>query len=148
MSGLTLRPATAGDAMPLAALEAQSTPHPWSARQYRDSVAAGHTVDVALLDGQIAGAAIWMLIVDEVDLLNIFIGQPHQGQGFGRTLLQQVITAARDTGARRMVLEVRRSNQIAQQLYRHSGFSECGLRKGYYRQSDGREDALLMELAL
>ena len=148
MSELTLRPAIPGDAMPLAALEANATAYPWSALQYRDSISAGHCVTMAQLDGQTVGAAVWMLIVDEADLLNIFISPTHQGHGLGRQLLQHTLNAARDAGSRRMVLEVRRSNQTARQLYEHCGFSECGLRKGYYRNGKEREDALLMELLL
>lgn len=148
MSGLTLRPAATGDAMPLATLEATATAYPWSALQYRDSIAAGHTVSVAQLDGKTVGAAVWMLVVDEVDLLNIFIAPAHQGHGLGRQLLQYTLDAARDVRATRMVLEVRHSNQTARQLYEHCGFHECGLRKGYYRNGREREDALLMELAL
>ena len=148
MNELTLRPAVAGDAMPLAALEATAAAYPWSALQYRDSIAAGHTVSVAQLDGATVGAAVWMLIVDEVDLLNIFIAPAHQGRGLGRQLLQQTLDAARGAGAARMVLEVRRSNLTARQLYEHCAFRECGLRKGYYRNGREREDALLMELSL
>lgn len=148
MNGLTFRPALASDSTPLATLEAAVTSYPWSARQYRDSITTGHNADIAVLDNKIAGAAIWMLMIDEVDLLNIFIAQPYQSQGLGRQLLQQVITTAKLAGAKRMVLEVRRSNLTAQQLYRSSGFRECGLRKGYYRHGNNREDALLMELIL
>ncbi|MGH2435444.1 MAG: ribosomal protein S18-alanine N-acetyltransferase, partial [bacterium] len=39
-------------------------------------------------------------------------------------------------------LEVRKSNQTAQALYRKYGFREIGTRKGYY--SDNREDAIVM----
>ena len=44
-------------------------------------------------------------------------------------------------GARRVTLEVRPSNQAAQQLYCKYDFEFTGIRKGYYR--DG-EDAWLM----
>jgi ribosomal-protein-alanine N-acetyltransferase len=40
------------------------------------------------------------------------------------------------------LLEVRRSNDAAIALYRSAGFSENGVRRGYY--SDNGEDAALM----
>ena len=45
-------------------------------------------------------------------------------------------------GAKKMTLEVRVSNYIAQSLYRKLGFKDGAIRKGYY--SDNLEDALVM----
>ena len=45
-------------------------------------------------------------------------------------------------GVRRMTLEVRVSNEIAQRLYAKLGFEPSGIRPGYY--SDNMEDALIM----
>jgi ribosomal-protein-alanine N-acetyltransferase len=44
--------------------------------------------------------------------------------------------------ARVMTLEVRASNQVAQNLYSKYGFVEMGRRRGYYL--DNREDAVIM----
>ena len=41
-----------------------------------------------------------------------------------------------------MTLEVRRSNTIAQNLYKKYGFVEEGIRKAYY--IDNKEDAIIM----
>jgi len=45
-----------------------------------------------------------------------------------------------------MSLEVRVSNEIAQNLYRKLGFQNGGIRKGYYM--DNYEDALVMWVKL
>ena len=45
-------------------------------------------------------------------------------------------------GAKRLTLEVRVSNSVAQELYRKYTFKEEGVRKRYY--SDDGEDALIM----
>jgi ribosomal-protein-alanine N-acetyltransferase len=47
-----------------------------------------------------------------------------------------------------MFLEVRTSNTSAITLYESIGFNEMGLRPGYYPAQHGREDALLMGVAL
>jgi ribosomal-protein-alanine N-acetyltransferase len=43
---------------------------------------------------------------------------------------------------------VRPSNAAARALYAGHGFSEIGLRRDYYPSGSGREDAVIMELAL
>jgi [ribosomal protein S18]-alanine N-acetyltransferase len=47
-----------------------------------------------------------------------------------------------------MFLEVRASNQTAISLYESMGFCEMSIRRGYYPANSGREDAVLMGLAL
>jgi ribosomal-protein-alanine N-acetyltransferase len=47
-----------------------------------------------------------------------------------------------------MFLEVRPSNQAAQQLYTGFGFRKVAVRRGYYPAHGGREDALVLSLSL
>ena len=65
-----------------------------------------------------------------------------RGRGLGELMLIHLVDAAREMGARRLTLEVRVSNQVAQSLYRKYSFKEEGIRKRYY--SDDGEDALIM----
>jgi ribosomal-protein-alanine N-acetyltransferase len=43
---------------------------------------------------------------------------------------------------------VRPSNDRAVELYRHFGFRQIGVRRGYYPAAAGREDALVFEREL
>ena len=54
----------------------------------------------------------------------------------------------RDYGARSLLLEVRPSNAAAIRLYQRYGFERIGMRPGYYPAVGGREDALVMRVAL
>lgn len=131
----------------LAELEASATPHPWSGRHYQDSLDAGHLF-FQLLPAN-TGVAVVMPVLDEAELLNIFIAAQHQGQGLGRQLLSGTMASLRATGCQRLFLEVRTSNHAARKLYQHCGFIESGLRKNYYPAANGqREDAILMEAML
>ena len=56
--------------------------------------------------------------------------------------------AARSAGASTLLLEVRPSNEGALSLYRHFGFRQIGVRRGYYPAQGGREDALVLTHAL
>ncbi|MDH3342249.1 MAG: ribosomal-protein-alanine N-acetyltransferase, partial [Gammaproteobacteria bacterium] len=47
------------------------------------------------------------------------------------------------SGVDMILLEVRRSNQCAIDLYDSEGFHELGVRKDYYPADDGREDAII-----
>ena len=55
---------------------------------------------------------------------------------------------ARGRGAQHLFLEVRPSNLAGKALYDRFGFREVAVRPGYYPAHAGREDALVLTLAL
>jgi ribosomal-protein-alanine N-acetyltransferase len=64
-------------------------------------------------------------------------------------MLDALAALCRARGARRLWLEVRRSNLRAQAIYLRRGFVQVGVRKGYYPAPQGqREDALVMSLEI
>lgn len=122
--------------------------HPWTRGNFKDSLKAGHKAWVMTLDGKIVGYAVIMIVLDEAHLLNISIAAPYQKQGLGRMLLMYLIDQAKALKTDNMFLEVRVSNVSAITLYENVGFVEMSIRRGYYPASKGREDAVLMGLAL
>ena len=82
------------------------------------------------------------LIYDEVQINNIAVLPSHRNLGIGTTLLRHVLREAAKGGARRAILEVRRSNRIALRLYERFGFRWQGTRGGYY--CNPQEDALVL----
>lgn len=86
-------------------------------------------------------AGIWVL-ADEAHITNIAVRQPYQRQGIGELLLISTIDLAKEMKASIITLEVRASNLIAQNLYKKYGFTQVGIRRGYYL--DNREDGVLM----
>jgi ribosomal-protein-alanine N-acetyltransferase len=87
--------------------------------------------------------------LDEVELLLCATHPKQRRQGLGRELVEQVIGSSRARGARRLFLEVRRSNDRALGLYRATGFVESGCRPGYYRTVTGDSiDAITLSLGL
>lgn len=56
-----------------------------------------------------------------------------------------MVAAHRRSSAEVATLEVRASNEAAQQLYRSMGFETAGVKKQYYKNG---EDALVMQLLL
>lgn len=132
----------------VAALEASIQAFPWSRGNFADSLAAGHSVWVCRLGGDLIGFSVIMCVLDEAHLLNIGVCRRYQGQGYGARLLRHVMDGAKRHGASKLFLEVRPSNERAVELYRHFGFNEIGRRRAYYPAASGREDALIFDKEL
>jgi ribosomal-protein-alanine N-acetyltransferase len=121
---------------------------PWTLGNFRDSLAAGYSCwGFHSADG-LVGYAVMMLGANEAHLLNLSVAAPAQRRGLGGRLLEHLLRVARGYQARVVFLEVRPSNPAARRLYLRYGFQQVGLRKGYYPARGGREDALLLSLAL
>jgi len=86
-------------------------------------------------------AGIWVM-ADEAHLTNIAVRKQYQRQGIGERLLISMIDLAIELKANIMTLEVRASNTPAQSLYYKYGFTQAGIRRGYY--GDNREDGSIM----
>lgn len=82
------------------------------------------------------------LVLDELHILNLAVANLHQGRGFGHVILDRIISLANQHGSRKLFLEVRASNLVAQSLYKKWGFEQIAIRKAYYRAVEQqREDA-------
>ena len=148
MSAPRLRPMSVADLDRVIAVEAQAYAFPWSRGNLIDSLAAGYLAQLLeSASGELLGYFVAMPGVDELHLLNLTVAPPHQGRGHGSTLLEAVQALARARGDSLLWLEVRASNQRAQQMYRARGFVQHGLRRGYYpAPGSRREDAVVMSL--
>jgi [ribosomal protein S18]-alanine N-acetyltransferase len=58
--------------------------------------------------------------------------------------LNELLQKERERHVKRVFLEVRTSNVAAIAFYRLAGFSLIGVRRGYYQNANGSEDALVM----
>ena len=123
-------------------------PFPWVAQNFSDSMSAGYSCWLMQADGVPVGYAVLMMVLDEAHILNISVAAACQRRGLGRRLLDHLGEVARAVGGRQMFLEVRPSNVAALALYARAGFETIGRRKGYYPAVGGREDGLVMSLAL
>ena len=142
-------PMTAEHLDEVTAVEREIYPFPWTRGNFRDSLLAGNSAWLLRgADHALIAYAILMLAVDEAHLLNLSVAAPYQGRGHGWRTLDWTAALARERGARSMLLEVRPSNPAAQRLYARYGFERIGVRRGYYPAKVGREDALVLRIAL
>jgi len=130
------------------AIETALYEFPWTLGNFRDSLHAGHSGWICTANRELAGYAILMIGWGEAHLLNISIAASWQRKGLGESLLRFLIDLSRERHCERMLLEVRRSNMVARQLYLRNRFVEIGERKGYYPAIQGREDAIVLERLL
>lgn len=97
-------------------------------------------------NGQVLAFCNYWRVADEVHLLKVATLPDARGLGLGARLLAHVIDFARRNDCRLITLEVRRSNEIAQRLYRRFAFRSVGVRPNYY--ADDNEDAIVMILEI
>lgn len=143
-----LEPMTVSHLDAVVALEKAAYAFPWSRGNFIDSLAAGYLAEVLLDDDRsVIGYYVAMHGVDEMHLLNITVAPAHWGVGHGRRLLDRVMQRAAAMHAQAVWLEVRQGNARARSVYRRYGFTEVGVRRGYYPAPQGqREDAIVMSL--
>ena len=145
---VSFRPMAYDDLAAISRIEPTIYSHPWTLGNFNDSLNAGYSAWVMEIAAEIVGYALVMLVLDEAHLLTISVTKPFQGQGLGRALLAHMVEISRRHQAANMFLEVRVSNINAIALYESVGFCEMGIRRNYYPTKTGREDAVLMGLAL
>ena len=147
---MTLRftSATTADIDEVARLDASAFEFPWNRNDFEGSLKAGHSFLLLRDDKILLGMAVYMQIFEQSELLTISVDPSHQGKGYGKLILNEVMVRLAANGAESLFLEVRVSNAPARGLYRSAGFEEISRRKGYYPTRDGREDAIVMQKLL
>ena len=143
-----LRPMQMADLDAVMEIEPTIYTHPWTRGNFSDSINSGYSAWVLEANQSIIGYALLMMVLDEAHLLNLSVAKDQQKQGLGRYLLEHMLQIAKNHKAANMFLEVRPSNISAIALYENMGFCEMAVRRGYYPALNGREDAVLMGLAL
>ena len=126
------------------AIEAASFTNPWTREMYLSELenkGISHCY-LAREDGEPAGFCSFWRVVDELHINNLAVRGPYRRRGIGSALLTHVLNEGVRLGAHSATLEVRRSNEVARQMYEQLGFVASGVRRAYY--TNPIEDALVM----
>lgn len=142
--GYAVRAMARADLVDVDHIEQRSYPYPWSRRIFHDCLQAGYCCRVIVADSVVLGYAVMSVAAGEAHILNLCIAPEHRRAGLGEQLLSCLIAEARRGGAEELFLEVRPSNRAARKLYAGAGFCRAGVRKDYYPDGEGREDALIL----
>lgn len=119
---------------------------PWSVEQFWGELAQPtRAYRVAIRDGKVIGYAGIFRAGADADIQTIAVRPGEQRHGIGRLLLRALMKAARESGARSLLLEVRADNSPAIAMYEAESFEQIALRSRYY--PDG-SDALILRRQL
>lgn len=132
---------------PVLELQTTSFSNPWSADALKWELEHSPVSRLYVLKdvaGQAAGFCACWHLVDELHINSLAVAPALRRQGLGSELMRGVLAKAREEGAVRATLEVRRSNEAARALYERLGFAVEAIRPDYY--TNPREDALILWL--
>ncbi|MEX2270397.1 MAG: ribosomal protein S18-alanine N-acetyltransferase [Vicinamibacterales bacterium] len=132
---------------PVLELQTTSFSNPWSADALKWELEHSPVSRLYTLKddaGRAAAFCACWLLVDELHINSLAVAPGLRRQGLGSELMRAVLMAARQEGAVRATLEVRRSNEAARALYERLGFQVEAIRPDYY--TNPREDALILWL--
>lgn len=115
---------------------------PWTKEQFKTDIYSTQSGYLILVDEEIVAYLCYHQFLDEIEIFNFAIAPQEQRKGYGHFLLNNLNQMALSEQAVRMILEVRLSNQAAQNLYLKNEFEVIARRKNYY--SKPVEDALVM----
>jgi ribosomal-protein-alanine N-acetyltransferase len=82
----------------------------------------------------------------QADVVTLAVSPDRWGEGTGAALLTALVDEADKRGYEEVLLEVREDNPRARRLYLRHGFTEVGIRRGYYQPSG--VDAVVMRKGL
>ena len=125
----------------------------WSVSEFEGLLADRAVLTEVAFDSRkieaLFGFVMSRMAADEAEILTIAVRRKWRGKGIGRRLLDAHLPGLAALGVKTLYLEVEEDNKAARRLYEKTGFATAGLRKGYYRKSDGRlANALIMKLRL
>ena len=143
------RPGTRDDLPEVVRIESVSNPSPWSLESFQKELEKPYSHLLVLTDDEtdskIAGFAVFWMMFDECEILEIAVDEPYRRKGFGKKIIQQVVRAGHRQKMKRVVLDVRKTNMPAIELYQNCHFTITNIRKGFYTNG---EDAYHMVLSL
>ncbi len=87
-------------------------------------------------------------IFDVFEIYSIFVQPVFRRKGVAKRILNECIIFCQENKVKRIILEVNITNEAAKSFYVFNQFKKCGIRKDYYFNESGRNDAQLMELEI
>jgi len=149
--GVPLREMTEADMPRIMTLEHELFPDDaWSPEMYAAELAQPPSRRLYLVaeegDTVIGYAGMMFTGGSQADVVTLGVDAAHWGQGTGTALLSALVAEAARRGCTEVLLEVREDNPRARRLYLREGFTEIGIRRGYYQPSG--VDAVVMRKVL
>lgn len=135
------------DAAAAAEMEYQIFLDSWSQKSIVETISNPQTICLlAEKSGKTIGYLFAYLAIDEAEIARIAVIGEQRKHGVGRSLLHALEKMCRKKQIRKLLLDVRESNQEARAFYEKADFQKDGIRKGFYEAPP--EDGILMSRQL
>ena len=140
---ITIKKMEAQDIEEIANIEKECFSSPWSFQSLMNEIKNENAYFIVALkeNKSIAYAGIHCIMGD-CFITNIAVSAKNRRNGIGKKILNHLVKYAKEKDSNFITLEVRKSNIIAQNLYKKFDFKEIGFRKNFY--SNPKEDAIIM----
>ena len=132
----------------IAALEAANFSAPWDEAAVRGELENSLALWLVAVgeDGTVLGYVGSQSCFEDADILNVCVAPAARRRGVAEALMRELEARLAPNGVEKISLEVRASNEPAIRLYEKLGYTQIGVRKGYYEKP--REDALILQKKL
>ena len=118
----------------------------WSKKQWTNEFKKeGTKIFGLLISNFVIGICVFQVVLDEAQINYFVVHKKFRNRGLGSHLMIYLIKKCENLNLKKLLLEVSRSNIIAERFYSRFDFSTVGIRKKYYK--DG-SDAVLKEKKL
>jgi ribosomal-protein-alanine N-acetyltransferase len=145
--GLSMRPATEDDVAEILRIEQAVHAAPWTQENILAELAKPYAHFLIMTDDEtdskVASYICYWVMFEECHILNVAVDLPFRRLGLAKGLVRTAAREALRKNIRKVLLDVRKSNENAALLYQGLGFVITHIRKSFY--SDG-EDAYQMAL--
>ena len=144
-TGIVIRPMEIDDLKKVLEIEKQSFTVPWTQDLFFSELTKNRYARYFVLekgDEVVGYLGLWHK-GSNFHITNIAINEKVRRKGYGEKLLKFVEKIAAIYRIKKISLEVRRSNYIAQDMYKKYGYKAMRVLRNYYQEE--REDALVMQ---
>ncbi|MGI6787301.1 MAG: ribosomal protein S18-alanine N-acetyltransferase [Acholeplasmataceae bacterium] len=121
-------------------LQKESFPDEYPNISYQMS-SKNYRIYVACDEEEIIGYVLYQVIDDEGEVYFFTVKNEYRGKKIGQNLLDFSLNELRKEKIKKVTLETRASNVVAQKIYEKSGFVNVSVRIRYY--TDNQEDAII-----
>lgn len=140
---LTVREMNPEDSIKIAELEQSIFSDAWTQRGIEETFSQQQAMIVVAEEEQkILGYCILYTVLDEAEIARIAVCEERRHLGTGSKILESCEKICAAKGVKRLLLDVRESNEAARRFYEKHGFQKDGIRKRFYENPC--EDAVLM----
>lgn len=143
MCEILIEESTPQDIPAMVSIENECFSEPWSEKAFRAAFTDGISYFIsAKTDGILVGYAGMYNVLDEGYVYNLAVSEKFRGNKIGKKLIKNLLDYSKNKNLSFLSLEVRKSNQIAINLYQKAGFEIIGTRKDFYNFP--KEDGIIM----